>query len=192
MTDAMSKPIPNKKQRQVEAFPKATIPLWPSSAWAERRQGALSQSSQRSRQLKWQKLQDLRIRQSSRRMDALVTRLQQSLLGLDIKTGVSCNGTMVRQLLSEEPLKEFERILATSPLETQANCNLALDAVAVLIFPNKQKKICDKRDCGSQRSSSQLWKPKVLTIRNVCTRLHELNAQLANFRNQTVCSPKTK
>jgi hypothetical protein len=43
---------------------------------------------------------------------------------------------MVRQLLSDEPLKAFERIHAAFPLKTQANCNLALDAFAILIFPN--------------------------------------------------------
>jgi hypothetical protein len=82
---------------------------------------------------------------------------------------------MVRQLLSDEPLKESERSLATFPVQTQANCNLTLDAVALLIFPTnahaKQKK----------HIRQGLWKPKALTIRNICTRISELNAQLESF-----------
>ena len=51
---------------------------------------------------------------------------------------------MVRQMLSDEPLKEFERMLATFETETIVNSNRALDSVVMQIFPTnayaKQKK----------------------------------------------------
>jgi hypothetical protein len=47
--------------------------------------------------------------------------------GMSIQTG-SRRNQMVRQLLSDEPLKEFERKLATFVTETNQNCSLALDS----------------------------------------------------------------
>jgi hypothetical protein len=53
---------------------------------------------------------------------------------------------MIRQMLSNEPLKEFERVLAlaTHATETIANSNHSLDSVTNQIFPTnvyaKQKK----------------------------------------------------
>jgi hypothetical protein len=100
-------------------------------------------------------------------------------VGPDVQTGDGCV-KMARQPLSDKPLKEFERMLATFPVQTQANCNLALDAVALLVFPTnahaKQKK----------RIRQGPWKPKALTVRNICTGISELNAQLAaSFPFQT-------
>jgi hypothetical protein len=80
----------------------------------------------------------------------------------DVQTGAGCV-RMARQLLSDEPPKEFERMLATFPLQTQeANCNLALDAVALIIFPANA--------CAKQKKHVRqgLWKPKALTARNIC------------------------
>jgi hypothetical protein len=91
---------------------------------------------------------------------------------------------MARQLLSDEPLKEFERMLATFPLQTQANCNLALNAVALLIFPANA---CAKQKIIIRQG---LWKPKALTVRNIYTRISELNAQLASFPFQTSLLPE--
>jgi hypothetical protein len=63
--------------------------------------------------------------------------------GMAITVGSNCN-QMVCQLLSDKTLSQFETRLATHATETNANCNLALDAVAVQTFPNnacaKQKK----------------------------------------------------
>jgi hypothetical protein len=74
-------------------------------------------------------------------------------------------------MLSEEPLKEFERTMATFATKTNANSNRALNAVTITIFPTnayaKQKKY--------MRQGT--WKPKVLT------RMCELNQQLLSFPN---------
>jgi hypothetical protein len=104
-------------------------------------------------------------------------------VGLDVQTGAG-HIRMVRQLLSDEPLKEFERMLATFPVQTQANCNLALDAVALLIFPTNA--------CAKQKKHIRqgLWKPKALTVRNIHTRISKLNAQLASFPFQTGLLPE--
>jgi hypothetical protein len=103
--------------------------------------------------------------------------------GLDAQTGAGCI-RMACQLLSDKPLKEFEQMLATFPLQTQANCNLALDAAALVIFPAnayaKQKK----------NVQQGLWKPKALMARNICARISELNAQLASFPFQTGLLPE--
>jgi hypothetical protein len=100
-----------------------------------------------------------------------------------ITAGSNCN-RMVRQSLSGEPLSQFETRLATCATETNAHCNLALDAVAVQIFPTnahaKQKK------CLRQG----MWKPRAPTIRNIYVRLCELNNQLASYPNQTGVLPE--
>jgi hypothetical protein len=61
-------------------------------------------------------------------------------------------------MLSDKPLKEFERVLATHPTETVTSSNNSLDSVAIQIFPTnayvKQKKYIWQG----------IWKPKALTI----------------------------
>jgi hypothetical protein len=70
-------------------------------------------------------------------------------------------------------------------METNAHSNHALDAVAIQIFPTNtyaKQKIYIRQG---------MWKPKVLTIRNVyTTRICELNQQLPSFLNQTGLMPK--
>ncbi len=79
--------------------------------------------------------------------------------GMSIATGSSKNW-MVRQMLSDEPLKEFERTMATFATETNANSNRALDAVANMI-----ECLCKAKEYMRQG----MWKPKALTIWNVYT-----------------------
>jgi hypothetical protein len=64
--------------------------------------------------------------------------------GMFIVTGANHN-RMIRQLLSDEPLKEFESQIANFATETIAHCTEALNAVAAIqVFPYnacaKQKK----------------------------------------------------
>jgi hypothetical protein len=105
--------------------------------------------------------------------------------GMSIATGSSKN-RMVCQMLSDKPSKEFKRVLATFTTEMNANSYRALDAVSLQIFPTnaytKQKKYIRQG----------MWKPKVLTIRNVYTRICELNNQLLSFPNQTGLMPEDK
>jgi hypothetical protein len=99
-------------------------------------------------------------------------------------TAGSNRNRMVCQLPSDKPSSQFETRLATHVTETNANYNLALDAVAVQTFPNnahaKQKK----------HLRQGMWKPRALTIRNVCVRLCELNNQLTSYPNQTGVLPE--
>jgi hypothetical protein len=60
---------------------------------------------------------------------------EEVCVGISIGSGLNHN-QMVHQMLFDEPLKEFGRKLATFATETIANCNLALDAVKIQIFPN--------------------------------------------------------
>ncbi len=64
--------------------------------------------------------------------------------GMSITLGAARN-RMVCQMLSDEPLKEFERTLSIFATETNAKSNRALDSVATQIFPTnayaKQKNI---------------------------------------------------
>jgi aromatic ring hydroxylase len=85
--------------------------------------------------------------------------------GMSIATGSSKN-RMIHQMLSEEPLKEFKRTMATFTTKTNANSNRALDAVAITIFPTNALKKYIRQGMGN---------PKVLTIRNVYTRICKLN-----------------
>jgi hypothetical protein len=59
-------------------------------------------------------------------------------------TSGSARNIMVHQMLLDEPLKEFERMLTTYPTEMVVNNNCSLDSVAIHIFPMnayaKQKK----------------------------------------------------
>jgi hypothetical protein len=101
-------------------------------------------------------------------------------------TAGSNRNRMVCQLLSDKSLSQFDTRLATYATETNANCTLALDAVAVQIFPKdahaKQKKYLRQG----------MWKPRALTIRNVCVRLCELNNQLTSYPNQTGVLPENE
>jgi hypothetical protein len=104
-------------------------------------------------------------------------------VGMSINLGAARN-QIVCQMLSDEPLKEFERMLRTFATEMNANSNRALDSVALLIFPTnayaKQKKYLRQG----------MWKPKVLTICNVYTSFCELNQQLLSYPNQTGLLPE--
>jgi hypothetical protein len=180
----MSKPIP-KKLRQVKAFPKATIPLWPSSTWIPEKENSIGE---KTRSLKLELSTEpgalmgknitktFKIFRSGNLEEWILWRrdFNEICVGLDVQTGAG-DIRMVRQLLSDKSLKEYERMLATFPLQTQANCNLALNAAALLIFPAnpyaKQKKYIRQG----------LWKWKALTVRNICARISELNTQLASF-----------
>jgi hypothetical protein len=70
------------------------------------------------------------------------------------------------------------------PTETVASTNNSLDSVAIQVFPTnsyaKQKKYIRQG----------IWKPKALRIRNVYTRLCELNTQLSSYPNQTGLLPE--
>jgi hypothetical protein len=102
-------------------------------------------------------------------------------------TAGSNRNQMVRQLLSDEPLTQFETRLATHATETNDNCNLALDAVAaVQTFPNNAH--AEQKKCLRQG----MWKPRALTVRNVYVLLCELNNQLTSYPNQTGVLPEDK
>jgi hypothetical protein len=60
------------------------------------------------------------------------TDYEEVCIGMLVTTGSSRN-MMVCQMLSDEPLKEFEQVLATFATETIVNSNRALDAVTVQI-----------------------------------------------------------
>jgi hypothetical protein len=53
---------------------------------------------------------------------------------MSITLGAARN-RMVRQMLSNKPLKEFRQTLSTFATETNTNSNRALDSIAILIFP---------------------------------------------------------
>jgi hypothetical protein len=186
----MSEPIP-KKLRQVKAFAKATIPLWPSSTWIPEKENSIGEKT-RSLKLELSTepgalmgkniIKSFKTFRSGNPEEWIIWQrdFNEVCVGLDVQTGAGYI-RMVRQLLSNEPLKEFERMLATFPLQTQANCNLALDAVALIIFPAnahaKQKKYVRQG----------LWKPKALTVRNINARISELLNDLnilSSLRNQ--------
>jgi hypothetical protein len=62
---------------------------------------------------------------------------------MSITLGAARN-RMLHHMLSDQPLKEFERMLHTFTMETNANSNHAFDSMAVQTFPTnayaKQKK----------------------------------------------------
>jgi hypothetical protein len=98
--------------------------------------------------------------------------------GMSIVTGSNHN-RMVCQLLSDELSRSLRvklRILRLKP--SHAHCDEALNAVAAMqVFPNNA--------CARQKNYFRqgVWKPKALTVRDTCTRVCELNAQLLNFPN---------
>jgi hypothetical protein len=193
MTNAMSKPIP-KKQRPSKAFATPIIPLSPRATWVP--EDKENQAGEKTRKIKLTLStepgnlngktlnKEFKIFRTGSPEEWILWRrdFNEVCVGMNITSGANHN-RMVRQLLSDEPLKEFERLLATFATETVANCNRALDAVAVQIFPNnayaKQKKYLRQG----------MWKPRALTIRSVYTRVCELNDQLLSYPNQTGALP---
>jgi hypothetical protein len=189
----MSKPIP-KKQRQVKSFAKAVIALWPRATWVPDKENA---DGEKTRSLKltlstepgnlngknYSKL--FKIYRSGTPEEWILWRrdFTEVCTGMALTTGPSHN-RMIHQLLTDEPLKEFERALATFATNTVERCKLSFDTVAETIFPAnayaKQKKYIRQG----------MWKPRTLTIRKVYTRLCELNAQLLSYPNQTGVLPE--
>jgi hypothetical protein len=194
MTNALSKPIP-KKQKSTKAFAAPIIPLWPRATWAPEDKENLAGEKTRKIKLTLSTEpgnlngktlnKEFKIFRTGTPEEWILWRrdFNEICIGMAIFSGANHN-RMVRQLLSDEPLKEFESKLATFATETVANCNLALDAVAIQIFPNnayaKQKKYLRQG----------MWKPRALTIRNVYTRICELNNQLLSYPNQTGVLPE--
>jgi hypothetical protein len=149
----MSEPTP-KKLGHVKALAKAMIPSWPSSTWIPEKENSIGEKT-RSLKLELSAengalmgkniTKSFKIFSSGNPEECILRRrdFNEICAGLDAQTGAGFI-RMARQLLSDEPLKEFQRMLATFPLQTQANCHLALNAVALLIFPAnahaKQKK----------------------------------------------------
>jgi hypothetical protein len=193
MTNALSKTIP-KKGKTYKAFARPIIPLWPRATWVPEKENA---AGEKMRSLKLELstepgnkdgktlTKSFKIFRSGSPEEWILWRADHNEVctGMSIATGSSKN-RMIRQMLSDEPLKEFERMMATFATETNANSNRALDAVANTIFPTnayaKQKKYMRQG----------MWKPKALTIRNVYTRICELNDQLLSFPNQTGLMPE--
>jgi hypothetical protein len=100
-------------------------------------------------------------------------------------TSGSARNRMAHQMLSDKPLKEFEQTFSTFAMGTIVNSNHALNSVAIHIFPTnayaKQKKYIRQG----------MWKPKILMVRNVYSRICELNTQLvASYPNQTGLLPE--
>jgi hypothetical protein len=189
MTNSLSKAIPRKQRQMAKAFAKPVIPLWPRATWVPEKENAIGEKT-RSLKLELSTepgnltgkhfTKSFKIFRTGSPEEWILWRrdFREVITGMNITLGAAHN-RMVRQLLSDEPLKEFERKLATFATETIANCDLALDSVAHEIFPNnayaKQKKYIRQG----------MWKPKALTIRNVYTRICELNEQLSSYPNQT-------
>jgi hypothetical protein len=178
-----------------KAFAAPTIPLLPRATWAPETQK--NEAGEKTRKTKLTLLtepgdengktlaKEFKIFRTGSPEEWILWRrdLNEICTGTAMTAGSNRN-RMVHQLPSDEPLSQFETRLATHATETNANCNLALDAVAVQIFPNdahaKQKK------CLRQGA----WKPRALTVRNVCIRLCELNDQLTSCPNQTGVLPE--
>jgi hypothetical protein len=120
MTESMSEPIP-KKLRQVKAFAKAMIPLWPSSTWIPEKENSIGEKT-RSLKLELSTepgalmgkniTKSFKIFRSGNPEEWILWRpdFTEVCAGPDAQTGAGCI-RMVRQLLSDEPLKEFERML---------------------------------------------------------------------------------
>jgi hypothetical protein len=194
MTNAMSKAIP-RKQKMTKAFAAPIIPLWPRATWAP--EDSKNQAGEKSRKIKLTLStepgnlngktlnKEFKVFRAGTPEEWILWRrdFTEICAGMAITTG-SNRIRMVRQLLSDEPLNNFETRLATFPTETNAYCEQALDAVSIQIFPNnayaKQKKYLRQG----------MWKPRALTIRNVYTRVCELNNQLLSYPNQTGILPE--
>ena len=189
----MSRPIP-RKQKSVKAFANPMIALWPRATWVPDKE---NQAGEKTRSIELTLstepgvsdgktlTKSFKICQAGAPEEWILRRrdFYEVCAGMSIVSGSNYN-QMVRQLSSDEPLRDFEATIATFATETIVHCNAALDAVALLTFPNnahaKQKK------CSRQGA----WKPKALTIRNTCTRICELNNQLLSHPNQTGVLPE--
>jgi hypothetical protein len=163
MMNALSKTIP-KKARPYKAFARPIIPLWPRATWVPEKENT---AGEKMRSLKLELSTELgnkdgktlmksfKIFRSGSPEEWILWRADHNEVctGMLIATGSSKNW-MVWQMLSDEPLKEFEQTMATFATETNANSNRALDAVANTIFPTnayaKQKNICAKA-CGNPK-----------------------------------------
>jgi hypothetical protein len=193
MTNAMSKPIPKKPKLQ-KLPAGSVIPLWPRAIWVPDKD---NEAGEKSRTVKLTLSTEpgnlngktlnktFKIFRSGSPEEWILWRqdFYEICTGMSIVTGANHN-RMVRQLLSDEPLKEFESQIANFATETIAHCNDALNAVAAIqVFPNnayaKQKKYLRQG----------MWKPKKLSIRNAYTRVCELNQQLLSFPNQAGLLP---
>jgi hypothetical protein len=164
----MSKLIP-KKPRSIKAFSKAIIPLWPRATWVPEKENSIGE---KMRSLKLElstepgNLQALTIFKSFNIFQLSspeewilwCTDYDKVCVGMSITTG-SARNRMVRQMLADEPLKEFKQMLTTVANETIMNNNHALNSVAE-IFPSnayaKQKK----------NLRQDMWKPNILAIHN--------------------------
>jgi hypothetical protein len=193
MTNSMCKPVPEKPKPQ-KAFASPVIPLWPRAAWVPDKN---NEAGEKSRTLKLTLSAEpgnlngktltkvFKIFRSGTPEEWTLWRqdFYGICTGMSIVTGANHN-RMIRQPLSDEPLKEFESQIANFATETIAHCNEALHAVAVIqVFPNNA--------CAKQKKHFRqgMWKPKALATRNTHTRFCELNAQLLNFPNQTGVLP---
>jgi hypothetical protein len=163
MTNGLSKePIP-RKPRPIKAFARPIIPLWPRATWVPEKENA---AGEKMRSLKLELstepgnkegktlTKSFKIFQAGSPEEWILWRTDYNEVctGMSITNGAAKN-RMVPQMLSDEPLKEFKRTLATYTTETNANNNQSLDAVS--IFPTnayaKQKNISFKA-CGNQKS----------------------------------------
>jgi hypothetical protein len=121
------------------------IPLWPRGTWVVEKESSIGEKM-RSQKLELStKPSNLKGRTLSRYSKIFRsgspeeyilwhTDYDEVCVGMSITTD-SARNRMVHQMLSDEPLKEFEQMLATFATEMIMNNNHALDAVAVQIFP---------------------------------------------------------
>jgi hypothetical protein len=140
----MSKLIP-KKPRPIKAFAKAIIPLWLRATWVPEKENSIGEKM-RSLKLEMStepgNLQGRTLSKSFKifRLGSPVkwiiwcTDYAKICIRMSITTGSARNG-MVCQMLSDEPLKEFQQMLATFVTETIMNNNHMPDSVAVQISP---------------------------------------------------------
>jgi hypothetical protein len=140
----MSKPIP-RKHRLVKAFARQIIPLWPRVKWVPEKENT---AGEKMRSLKLElstkpgnkdgknlgKSIEIFCSGSPEEWILWHADLNKVCTGMAIATGSSKN-RMVHQMLSNQPLKQFEHVLATFATETNAHSNRVLDAVAIQIFP---------------------------------------------------------
>jgi hypothetical protein len=195
MTNYLSKLIPKKPSRlSTKAYAKPIIPLYPRATWVPEKGENAAGKKSRSLKLKLSTepgnkdgktlTKSFKIFRSGSPEEWILWRTDYNevCVGMSITLGAAQN-RMVRQMFSDEPLKEFERTLSTFATKTNANSNRALDKVATKIFPTnayaKQKKYLRQ---GT-------WKPRVLSIRNTYTQICELNQQFASYPNQTGLLP---
>jgi hypothetical protein len=160
----MSKLIPKKPAKPIKAYARPIIPLFPRATWVPEKENA---AGEKTRSLKLELstepgnangktlTKSFKIFRSGSPEEWILWRndYDEVCVGMSITLG-SARNRMVRQMLSDEPLKEFERTLSTFTTETNVNNNRSLDAVATQIFPTnayaKQKKYLRQG----------MWKPR--------------------------------